>query len=112
VPLPGYTIHLDLHLAMLDLDLALVDAAGLPYSFLARLARMGIELVHADPSEAWGLNLLTLGPRRALMAEGSPRTADKLRDAGVEVRTVPYDELQHNGGGVHCSTMELVRDRA
>jgi N-dimethylarginine dimethylaminohydrolase len=87
VPLPGYTIHLDLHLAMLDVDLALVDAAGLPYSFLVRLERMG-------------------------MAEGSPRTEERLRDAGVEVRTIPYDELQHNGGGVHCSTMELVRERA
>jgi N-dimethylarginine dimethylaminohydrolase len=112
VPLPGYTIHLDLHLAMLDLDLALVDAAGLPYSFLMRLQRMGIDVIHADPSEAWGLNLLALGPRRVLMAEGSPCSVQRLRDAGVEVRTVPYDELQRNGGGVHCSTMELLRDPA
>jgi N-dimethylarginine dimethylaminohydrolase len=112
VPLPGYTIHLDLHLAMLDLDLALADAAGLPYSFLVRLERMGIDLVHADPGEPWGVNLLALGPRRVLMAEGSPLTEERLRDAGVDVRTIPYDELQHNGGGVHCSTMELVRDRA
>jgi N-dimethylarginine dimethylaminohydrolase len=112
VPLPGYTIHLDLHLAMLDLDLALVDAAGLPYSFLEQLRAMGVELVHADPSEAWGLNLLALAPRRVLMAEGSPRTAERLAAAGVEVVTVPYDELQRNGGGVHCSTMELVREPA
>jgi N-dimethylarginine dimethylaminohydrolase len=112
VPLPGYTIHLDLHLAMLDLDLALVDAAGLPYSFLEQLRAMGVELVHADASEAWGLNLLALAPRRVLMAEGSPRTAERLAAAGVEVVTVPYDELQRNGGGVHCSTMELVREPA
>jgi len=112
VPLPGYTIHIDLHLAMLDLDLALVDAPGLPYGFLMRLKAMGIDVIHADPSEAWGLNLLALGPRRVLMAEGSPRSAALMRDAGVDVRTVPYDELQRNGGGVHCSTMELVRDPA
>jgi N-dimethylarginine dimethylaminohydrolase len=112
VPLPGYTIHLDLHLAMLDVDLALVDAAGLPYSFLVRLERMGIDVVHADPAEPWGVNLLALGRRRVLMAQGSPRTEERLRDAGVDIRTIPYDELQHNGGGVHCSTMELVRERA
>lgn len=112
VPLPGYTIHLDLHLAMLDTDLALVDPAGLPFTFLTELERMGIELVHADPGEAWGLNLLALAPRRVLMAEGSPRTGERLAAHGVEVVTVPYDELQNNGGGVHCSTMELIREPA
>ena len=43
------------------------------------------------------------------MAQGSPRTAQRLADAGVEVVTIPYDELHPNGGGVHCSTMELIR---
>jgi N-dimethylarginine dimethylaminohydrolase len=112
VPLPGFTIHLDLHLAMLDLDLALIDAAGLPYDFLTELQRMGIELIHADPAEEWGLNLLALAPRRVLLAQGSPRTAARLDAAGVEVVTVPYDEIQPNGGGVHCSTMELIREPA
>ena len=46
------------------------------------------------------------------MAEGSPRTAERLARAGVEVVTVPYDEIHKNGGGVHCSTMELVREPA
>ncbi|MDQ2897008.1 MAG: arginine deiminase family protein [Actinomycetota bacterium] len=112
VPLPGYTIHLDLHLAMLDLDLALIDPAGLPYDFLTELQGMGIELISADPGEEWGLNLLALAPRRVLMAQGSPRTAERLIAAGVEVLTVPYDEIQPNGGGVHCSTMELIREPA
>lgn len=112
VPLPGWTIHLDMHLGMLDRDLALVDVAGLPYTFLNRLEAMGIGLVHAEPGETWGLNLLALGPRRVLMAEGSPVTEARLRDAGVAVRTIPYDEIHRNGGGIHCSTMELVRDPA
>ena len=110
VPLPGYTIHLDLHLAMLDADLALVDAPGLPYEFLTQLGDLGIEAIHAAPGEDWGLNLLALAPRRVLMADGSPRSAERLAVAGVEVLTVPYDELHCNGGGVHCSTMELVRE--
>jgi len=112
VALPGYTIHLDLHLGMLDSDLALVDAAGLPYTFLTTLETMGIELVHAHPDEPWGLNLLALRPRRVLMAQGSPRTVERLAAAGVEVVEIAYDELHPNGGGVHCSTMELVREPA
>ena len=112
VPLPGYTIHLDLHLAMVDRDRAIVDAAGLPFWFLEELRARGIEAIHPDPSESWALNALCLRPGRVLMAEGSPRTGERLQAAGVEVVTVPYDEIHKNGGGVHCSTMELIREPA
>jgi N-dimethylarginine dimethylaminohydrolase len=112
VPLPGYTIHLDLHLAMVDVDRALVNAPGLPFDFLERLRAEGIETLHAEPGEEWGLNALCLRPGRVLMAEGSPRSADMLDRAGVDVVTVPYDEIHKNGGGVHCSTMELLRETA
>lgn len=112
VPLPGYTIHIDLHLAMVDVGRALVNVTGLPFTFLEELRREGIELIHPDPGEAWALNALCLRPGRVLMAEGSPRTAERLASAGVDVVTVPYDEIHKNGGGVHCSTMELLREPA
>jgi N-dimethylarginine dimethylaminohydrolase len=112
VPLPGYTIHIDLHLTMVDVDRALVDPPGLPFWFLEELRSRGIETIHPDPDEAWALNALCLRPGRVLMAEGSPRTVERLERAGIEVVTVPYDEIHKNGGGVHCSTMELLREPA
>ncbi len=112
VPIAGYSIHIDLHFAMVDVDRALVDPTGLPYDFLVQLRELGIETIEAAPEEEWGLNLLCLKPGRVLMAEGSPRSADILSRAGVDVLTIPYDEIQKNGGGVHCSTIELVRDPA
>jgi N-dimethylarginine dimethylaminohydrolase len=112
VPVAGYSIHIDLHFAMVDVDRALVHPAGLPYDFLVTLRNLGIETIEGVPGEEWGLNLLCLRPGRVLMAEGSPRTAERLTEAGIEVVTIPYDELHKNGGGVHCSTIELVRDPA
>ena len=112
VPLSGWTIHLDLHLAMVDVDRALVDVPGLPYWFLEELERRGIEAIHPEPGEAWALNALCLRPGVVLMAEGSPGTARRLADRGIEVVTVPYDEIHKAGGGVHCSTMELLREPA
>jgi N-dimethylarginine dimethylaminohydrolase len=112
VPLTGYTIHLDLHLTMVDVDRCLVDAPGLPFWFLEELGARGFELLHPDRDEDWALNALALGPGRILMAEGSPRTVERLTAAGIEVVTTPYDEIQKAGGGVHCSTMELLRDPA
>lgn len=112
VPVAGYSIHIDLHFAMVDVDRALIDPAGLPYDFLVTLRELGIETIEAARDEEWGLNLLCLRPGRVLMAEGSPRSADLLDRAGVEVVTIPYDEIHKNGGGVHCSTIELIRDPA
>jgi len=45
------------------------------------------------------------------MCEGYPRTAELLARGGIEVLTIPYDEIQKGGGGIHCSTT-LVRDSA
>jgi N-dimethylarginine dimethylaminohydrolase len=46
------------------------------------------------------------------MCEGFPRTIERVAARGVEVRAIPYAEIQKGGGGIHCSTMELVRDPA
>lgn len=110
VPLPGFVVHLDIHFAMVDVDLALVNAEGLPYTFMDQLGKLGIECIWAHPQEPWALNLLTLAPGRILTSESAPRTAELLRARGIEVITIPYDEIHHNGGGIHCSTMELLRD--
>ncbi|MBB4664287.1 dimethylarginine dimethylaminohydrolase family protein [Conexibacter arvalis] len=112
VPLPGFVVHLDIHFAMVDRDRALVNANGLPYTFMEELARRGVECIWAHPDEPWALNLLTLAPGRVLTSESAPRTAELLRARGVEVIAIPYDEAHKNGGGVHCSTQELLRDAA
>ena len=110
VPMAGFSIHLDGSLGMVDIDKALVDAQGLPYSFLTRLEELGIEAIWCHPEELWAVNSLVLEPGRVIMCAGYPRTAERLEQRGVEVITIPYDEIQKNGGGIHCSTMELLRD--
>lgn len=112
VPATGYAIHLDYGLALVDHDKALVNAARLPYSLLKKLDEVGYEQIHASDDEPLGANLLTLRPGRVLISDSAPRSAEALSRAGVEVLTVPFSEIEKNGGGVHCSTNELVRDAA
>ncbi len=112
MPMGGFSIHLDGHLGMVDTDKALIDAAGLPYWFLDRLREEGIETIHCPPDEEWAINSLCLRPGRVLMCDGYPRAREALERRGVEVVAIPYDEIQKGGGGIHCSTMELVRDPA
>ena len=112
VPMVGYSIHIDGHLGMVSPEAALVDINGLPYWFLDRMRELGIELIPCPEGEEWAINSLALSPGRVLMCDGYPRSREMLERRGVEVVTIPYDEVQKGGGGVHCSTMELVRDPA
>jgi N-dimethylarginine dimethylaminohydrolase len=112
VPLVGWSIHLDGHLSMVDRDKALCDVRRLPYWFLERLRELGIELIEVPAGEDWAINGLVVRPGRLLLSEGHPRTVELLARRGVEVVEVPYGEIQRGGGGIHCTTMELRRDRA
>ena len=110
VPMGGWSIHLDGHFGMVDVDKALLHAPGLPHWFLDRLPALGIEPIHCHPAERWAINSLTLRPGKVVMADGHPYTRERLERRGIEVFAVPYGEVIKNGGGVHCSTMELLRD--
>ena len=110
VTLPGFSIHLDGHLAMLDRDKALINGEGLPYWFIARLQAMGIQLLWRHPDERWSVNCIVVRAGRVIMSDSSPFTRELLESHGIDVVTVAYDEVQKFSGGVHCSTMELIRE--
>lgn len=110
VPLPGYALHLDGACVMVDYDKALVNVTRLPYWFLETLAELGIRAIHVWPTEVKAVNCLAVRPGRVIMPAGCPRTRERLDQAGVEAIEVPYDEILKNGGGIHCSTLPLIRD--
>jgi N-dimethylarginine dimethylaminohydrolase len=112
VDLNGYTIHIDGSFVMVDKDLALVDPTQLPYWFLEKLRELGVDTVEITPQDnTWIINGLAIAPGRYMMGNGaSNRTLDLLQKKGVEVIPVDFDLVQLNGGGIHCSTMPLMRD--
>jgi N-dimethylarginine dimethylaminohydrolase len=112
VDIGGYDIHIDGSLVMLDVDLALVRADGLPYWFLEKLKELKIRTVEVNPEDnGWIVNCLAVRPGRVLMPPGaSNQTLDQLTKLDVEIITLPYDKMALNGGGIHCSTCPLIRD--
>jgi N-dimethylarginine dimethylaminohydrolase len=112
VDLNGYTIHIDGSFVMIDKNLALVDPTQLPYWFLEKLRALGVDTVEITPQDnPWIINGLAIAPGRYMMGNGaSNRTLDLLQSKGVEVIPVDFDLVQLNGGGIHCSTMPLIRD--
>ena len=112
VDLCGYLIHIDGAFVMIDRDLAIVDPSQLPYWFLDKLKALKIRTIEVTPADSsWVVNCLAVRPGRIIMPEGaSNRTLDELARNNVEMIVVPYDRMQLNGGGIHCSTSPLIRD--
>lgn len=112
IDLVGYDIHLDVGFLMVDRDLALVSPMNLPHAFLQTLKDLGIDTVEITPEDdGWIVNGLAIAPRELLIPEGaSERTLEELDRKGVTWEVIPYDKVQLNGGGLHCSTTPLIRD--
>ncbi|MFP4482729.1 MAG: dimethylarginine dimethylaminohydrolase family protein [Thermovirgaceae bacterium] len=111
VPLPGYAMRLDGGIVMVDHDNAVVNVERLPYWFLDVLKKLEIKTIPVDYRDStMALNCLALAPGRVVMDSGCPWSAERLAGCGVEVLTTPWTEISKHGGGIHCSTLPLVRE--
>jgi N-dimethylarginine dimethylaminohydrolase len=113
VHLTGYRLHIDGAFVMIDVETAIINPTQLPFWFLEKLKAMGIRTIEVCPEDAVStINCLAVAPGRVLMSNGvSERTQEKLERARISVRVVPYDKVYLGGGGIHCSTAPLLRDR-
>jgi N-dimethylarginine dimethylaminohydrolase len=114
VPLAGHALHIDGQFVMVDHDLALINVERTPYWFLDTLRELKVrwvEVHHADNPRV--ANCLAVRPGKVFLAiNNGETTAARLIDHGVQVVPLDYSECQQNGGGIHCSTLPLIRDRA
>lgn len=110
--LTHHDIHLDGSFGMLDERLALANLQLLPFTFTSRLAELGVELIAmTEEDDPWIANFLAVSPGRVIMPGGlSEATREELTRRGVDVISIPYDQLHLDGGGIRCSTCPLARD--
>ena len=112
VELNGYKQHIDGAFVMADVDVALINPIGLPFWFLEKLKVLKVRTVECHPDDPpFTVNCLAVRPGRVIMSRTSARTVERLGKAGVEVISLDYEHVYRGGGGVHCSTAPLVRDR-
>lgn len=106
-------MHADMWIAPLDHDLALIYPPWCDFETVRYLLSVGYTLIEADRAEQEAVapaNLITVEPRRVIMCSGAPRTRAKLQEHGIDVTEVDYTEVIKYGGGIRCTTMQLLRD--
>jgi dimethylargininase len=98
VPFSG-CLHLKTAVTRLRDDLVLANTSWVDPAVFG-----GRRVVDVDPSEPMAANVLNLG-NEILMPKRFPKTAERVRHAGLTVRTIDLSELQKAEGGMTCCSL-------
>jgi N-dimethylarginine dimethylaminohydrolase len=84
------------------------------YGFVRWLMERDYTIIEVPVEEYWDLaiNGVTLAPGKFVMNAGSPTVVKELEKHDVEVIQVDFSESHKFAiAGLHCATLELVRDQ-
>ncbi len=111
VDMPAYYIHLDEAFVPVDKDKVLVSTFILPHWFLKLLQEKGYRLIETDREDPMLTNnCIAMEPGKVLFSAKGVNTRKNLEEAGVEVVVADISEINKLGGGIHCSTLPLLRE--
>ena len=113
VPCPYGQIHIDGFISVVDYHVLVVSPWLITWDLRRQLLDLGYTLIedtNLDEVGRLGTNFVALEPRRVVMPDGFPESRDLLERHGVEVLTIPFDEVLRGGGAVHCMTGFIKRD--
>ena len=102
--------HLDLCLAPLDEETALVAPEALTERGLAKVERVFDRVVEAPAEEAregLACNCRRVADGTVLIGAGNPETERRLNEAGYPTHAVEVDEFLKGGGSVFCLSLAL-----
>jgi N-dimethylarginine dimethylaminohydrolase len=108
------TTHADMFVMVPDLGLAVLAPHLVDYGFVRYLKGRDFKIIEVPVEEYWDLavNAVTLEPGKVVMNAGSPMVVAALEKEGVEVIQVDFSESHKFAiAGLHCATLELVRDQ-
>jgi N-dimethylarginine dimethylaminohydrolase len=110
----GVSHRPDMVLGPLDVEKVIAYPPGLDFGTWQWLKARGYSIVEVERDEQvrWvPCNLTILEPGRVVMPAEAAGAVAEVRKLGVDVIEVPYSGFAESGGGLHSSTLEVVRDK-
>lgn len=108
------TSHMDMVMMVVDERKVLLAPHLVNYGFVRYLKQNDYTIIEVPLEEYWDLaiNGVTLAPGKVLINAGSPTVVKELERNDVEVLQVDFSESHKFAiAGLHCATLELVRDQ-
>jgi N-dimethylarginine dimethylaminohydrolase len=108
------TSHMDMVMLTVDHGKVLLAPYLVNYGLVCELIRRDYTIIEVPVDECWdlALNGVTLSPGKVVMNAGSPTVVKELDRHDVEVIQVDFSESHRFAiAGLHCATLELVRDQ-
>jgi arginine deiminase len=112
-PIPERYVHIDVLVAVLGEKLAAVCSEVLPAAAVQWLRDKGFDLIEVSEEQAFtlGVNAISLGGDRVISAAGAAELNGALRARGLEVIEIDLSMFTLGGGGPHCLSQALRRER-
>jgi arginine deiminase len=112
-PIPERYVHIDVLVAVLAEKLAAVCSEVLPSAAVEWLRGRGFDLIEVSAEQAFtlGVNAISLGNERVISAATAVELNAALRDRGLGVIEVDLSMFTLGGGGSHCLSQALRRER-
>jgi N-dimethylarginine dimethylaminohydrolase len=112
-PIPERYVHIDVLSAVVAEKLAAVCTEVLPTPTVEWLRAKGFELIEVSEEQAFtlGANAISLGGERVISATGADELNAALRSRGIEVIELDLSMFTLGGGGPHCLSQALRRER-
>ena len=110
---PERYLHIDVLLSVPAEKLAAVCVEVVSSELVGWLRDAGFELIEVPAAEAFelGANAMSLGADRVVSPAGAASLNEALRAHGIEVLEPELDAFTLGGGGAHCLTQALRRER-
>lgn len=108
------TSHADMFIMVPDTGVCVLSPHLVNYEFVTYLHQRDFKIIEVPLEEYWDLavNAVTLAPGKVIMNQGSKTVVKALEKAGIEVLQVDFSESHKFAiAGLHCATLELVRDQ-
>ncbi|WP_314067295.1 arginine deiminase family protein [uncultured Vagococcus sp.] len=112
VPAAPANLHLDMIFNIVAEKVCLAATLDLPYDFLEMLKRRDYTIIDV-PSELilkHGCNVQALGNGKVLGIANNVFVNQAMEAAGLEVITLPLEQILKAGGGPHCMTFPVLRE--
>jgi N-dimethylarginine dimethylaminohydrolase len=114
VPIPAHFVHMDALVVAIAPKMVVACTDALEDHVVAWIKARRIEIVDVPYRDCirLGCNVVGLGQDRILSMASNTRLNERLKALGFTVFAPDVSQFQHGGGGVHCMSQALRRDRA